>query len=320
MSLISNSGAVSVYAFIPKTEAKDKIAEWSKLQTERSFRTKNSARLAIRLVNGEVKHVAIRLSDNGELFATREAAKIKWYESGRFVPLHIKTAGGQDGWVKVNKNSLDRLGIASTELNKSIKRNAVENFVKDVIKKVCKEILSNAVHSFRNKNGERVDLFIDKKKAEFSEDKDLFLKAYPGFGERRIKFFKNGDAWLNQYFGNLQTRIQNNNVLYLQAFIDGKLIGCVSYATKWKQNVPEFKKSLYIEHIFIDPAYAKTGIGRELLFSIFKDETIASHFDSVVALVESGSNAGGFYQKIGFEPVKVSFSVKGALFKWTKNI
>lgn len=89
---------------------------------EREFGTKDSARIEVQTNDGQLKHIAVRLQDDGKVFS--EKPEIGWFESRRFVPLHIEynTNGTQKtGWVKVNKNSLDRIGIKRNMINHAFK-------------------------------------------------------------------------------------------------------------------------------------------------------------------------------------------------------
>lgn len=175
------------------------------------------------------------------------------------------------------------------------------------------------IHSFRNKDGILVELCSVKKELDFSEDRKLFLKIYPGFESKILKWFENGSEYLDKYFNDMEKNIQEQNAIYLRAFSHNKLIGWASYNLNWKKNEPNWEKSLYLEHIYIDPEFQNKGVGKELLFSVLLDSEIISHFNSIVVLTEwyTLNKPERFYEKIGFQKItSTDFNVKGNLYKW----
>lgn len=179
-----------------------------------------------------------------------------------------------------------------------------------------------AIHSFYNKNNIPIDMFIVKNESNFIEDKSLYLKVYQGFDSAKQKFFDNGSEYLDHFFDNLAKDIQSQEAIYLRAFVNNRLVGCVSYDLNWKKNDSNWERNIYLNHIFIDPDFQNTGIGKELIFSVFKDSKITSRFESIIALVEwySLNDPTKFYKKIGFQEVdSIDFPVNGTLYKWVKN-
>lgn len=182
--------------------------------------------------------------------------------------------------------------------------------------------IETPIGSIFNKNKIPVDLFFVKKDSNFNEDKKLYLKVYPGFGSAKQKYFDDGNEYLEYFFNNLSENLQQGKSAYIRAYANNRLVGYAAYDIHWRTEYPTWKKCIYVDHILIDPDYQKTGIGKELLFSIFKDNQIAEQFDSIAALVEwyAIPNPKKFYQKIGFEYVEnPGFSTKGDLYKWVKK-
>lgn len=264
-----------------------------------------------------------------------DVKKGSWF--GKSITLEGKDAEGLICKKKVNTGSLIDLINIRLPKNQRLKKGCFFGLIgrssnKKVLEAFYREFPLNIktkeitpLCSFQNKNNIKVDLFAVKNDSNFDIDTEVFLKAYPGFGSRKLKFFENGLEYL-KYFFNKQVaeNIQNQKGYYVRAHAGDKLAGCVYYDLNWNKDKPIGEKSLYVDQIFIDPEFQKSGIGKELLFSIFKDKELASGFNSIVVLVETyADNARAFYEKLGFKPVDqdlIPFCVRGgSLYRWTSE-
>lgn len=244
---------------------------------------------------------------------------------GKSIVIKGRDSTGKIRQENVNAGSLIDLINAHLPKNQRLKKGCFFGLIgrtpdKKILEAFYREFPLNKttppLHSFYNKNNAKINCYAVKNKTHFSKDIEVFVKAYPGFDKQKLKHFDNGLQYLDYFFNErVQENINDQRGQYIRAYDGDKLIGGVYYDLNWNQDKPLGKQTIYVDQIFIDPEYQKSGIGKELLFSIFKDKAIASRYNSITVLVEHhADNARGFYEKLGFKPVDpqlIPFFVRG---------
>jgi len=156
---------------------------------------------------------------------------------------------------------------------------------------------------FLDKKGESVRIAVARTPAEISvnEGKRIlvtsFMEAYEDVPlvELNPNFKSIGDVrrFYRDYFDSEFAHFQNGSLIWVQAFIEEKLIG-------WATFMLEENDHVYMNLLAIDPFYQNRGIGKHLVFSICSEE-LFPHIEAINVLLRKVNLQGQlFYEHIGF--------------------
>jgi ribosomal protein S18 acetylase RimI-like enzyme len=118
-----------------------------------------------------------------------------------------------------------------------------------------------------------------------------FLEAYQAFTPQMLGI-QDKYTFLQAAFADVRDDFLNKNGHFVSARKDGKVIGFVQFKET------EVEHEIYIAQLAVDPDFWENGIGRELVYSIFKKRPQTNHL--VVIPRRINDLARKFYAKLGF--------------------
>ena len=182
---------------------------------------------------------------------------------------------------------------------------------------------------FLDKKGEKIRIAVARTPAEIvmDEGKNIlvasFMTAYENVPlvELDPNFKSTGDVrrFYQNYFESEFAHFQNGSLIWVQAFIEEKLIG-------WATFMLEENDHAYMNLLAVDPCYQNRGIGKHLVFSICSEE-LFPHIEAINVLLRKVNLQGRlFYERIGFRDApdylnKDNFVDNSLLIpiRWTKS-
>lgn len=156
---------------------------------------------------------------------------------------------------------------------------------------------------FLDRKGERVRIAVARTPAEIAVDEgkriliSSFMEAYEDVPliELNPNFRSTGDVrrFYQNYFESEFAHFKNGSLIWVQAFIEEKLIG-------WATFMLEENNHAYMNLLVVDPLYQNRGIGKHLVFSICSEE-LFPHIEAINVLLRKVNLQGlHFYEHIGF--------------------
>ena len=107
------------------------------------------------------------------------------------------------------------------------------------------------------------------------------------------------DAWLEKRMRGFLTG-EYRAVLFE---LDGRTVAYVLFTDR-----TEGGDTVYLRQIFVDRAYRRKGVGREIM-RILRDEIWPPDKRITVGVLKSNRAAIAFYRSIGFEPYSIEFEI-----------
>lgn len=156
---------------------------------------------------------------------------------------------------------------------------------------------------FLDKEGEKVRIAVARTSAEIAieEGKQILVSSFmTGYEdvpltELNPDFQSIGDVrrFYENYFDSEFAHFQHGSLIWIQAFIDEKLIG-------WATFELEENNQVYMNLLAVDPLFQKRGIGKHLVFSICSNELFPCT-EAINVLIRKVNLSGlNFYERIGF--------------------
>ncbi len=120
---------------------------------------------------------------------------------------------------------------------------------------------------------------------------NAFLEAYKDYSEETLGV-QDKPAFLHEAFSDFHQELLSGKQTLIVAKVDGKTVGFAGFEPT------ETLHQVYITQCAVSPEYSQTGIGRELVFSVFKLFEDTDHL--VVITRRINERAQKFYHRLGF--------------------
>lgn len=156
----------------------------------------------------------------------------------------------------------------------------------------------------QDRDGHEVKLVIASTDALLEKDREVFVSAFSNnyqdvpIQNLNPEFKTQGDVdkWLNDYFDEEEKLLRAEQIFYVRAYQDGKLIGWASFEKGKAKD-----SAAYVRHMAISPDYQRKGIGKQLLFSIKNDNDLLPNTQRIYLITRRlNTRAISFYEKHGF--------------------